>query len=184
MAGRLRTRSWPVIAARILVLFFVSLYACNFCGLGASFAWRTGKIYVGSGMLEFGCIREDGISSLGEYCGISHATPFWRGSAFVQVPWRERFGLTAPMTMLHPDCCRVGLFQSYPLYILPLWLCAAVPAAFLFISGMRVRRRAVPLPCRACGYSLVGNTSGRCPECGTAICDRTAPNKNGPVASR
>lgn len=30
------------------------------------------------------------------------------------------------------------------------------------------RRRASPCLCAMCGYNLTGNTSGRCPECGTA----------------
>jgi len=32
--------------------------------------------------------------------------------------------------------------------------------------------------CLACGYSLTGNTSGVCPECGTAIESKPAPNKS------
>ena len=38
------------------------------------------------------------------------------------------------------------------------------------VALWRYRRRAVPPGrCRSCGYDLTGNTSGRCPECGTAI---------------
>lgn len=32
-----------------------------------------------------------------------------------------------------------------------------------------LRRRIPPGHCRACSYDLTGNTSGTCPECGTAI---------------
>src|SRR5262249_13138204 len=48
---------------------------------------------------------------------------------------------------------------------LPLW--------FLFVVGLaptlllwRLDRRVPPDHCRKCRYSLTGNTTGRCPECG------------------
>jgi hypothetical protein len=37
------------------------------------------------------------------------------------------------------------------------------------LTAMWRRRRAVENPCRHCGYSLEGNESGICPECGRAI---------------
>ena len=49
---------------------------------------------------------------------------------------------------------------------LPLWIplaLLAVPTAWLWLLD---RRRPAPGKCR-CGYDLTGNTSGRCPECGT-----------------
>lgn len=184
MARPLRNRSWPVIAARILVLLFVLLYACNFCGLGAGIGWQSGMISVVCGQLQLGLFGDDEPPSLDEYNGIWHTAPLWCNSTLYYNSWRERFGLIPPTITRSGHQRSSYLFRSYPVYVMPLWLCAAVPAAFLIISGMRVRRRAVRLPCRACGYSLIGNTSGRCPECGTAICDRTAPNENGPVASR
>jgi hypothetical protein len=42
----------------------------------------------------------------------------------------------------------------------------------------RNRRRAIAasrLPCRKCGYSLIGNTSGVCPECGASAPHEQAP---------
>ena len=58
---------------------------------------------------------------------------------------------------------------SFWFVTLPLWIpfvLVAVPTAFLFY---RDRRRAGPSRCRACGYDLTGNVSGRCPECGAAM---------------
>lgn len=53
--------------------------------------------------------------------------------------------------------------------IVPLWipfLFVAIPTAFLFWLD----RRRIPLGhCQRCRYDLTGNTSGVCPECGTAI---------------
>ena len=184
MAGRLRSRSWPVIAARVLVFFFALLYACNFCGLHAGIGWQSGMISVVCGQLQLGLFGDDEPDSLDEYNGIWHTAPLWCNSTPYYLSWRERIGLIPPTITQRGHLRSSYLFQGYPVYIVPLWLCAAVPATFLFVSGMRARRSTGPLHCRTCGYSLVGNTSGRCPECGTAICDRTAPTNDRPVASR
>ena len=50
-----------------------------------------------------------------------------------------------------------------PLYV-PL-LCFGTIAVYLTLR----RRPRKPGTCHACGYNLTGNTSGVCPECGTAI---------------
>lgn len=52
---------------------------------------------------------------------------------------------------------------------LPLWLpflIFSTPSAFLF---WRDRRRIPTGHCQSCGYSLTGNVSGVCPECGMAV---------------
>lgn len=62
---------------------------------------------------------------------------------------------------------------------MPLWipfLLAAIPTAFLF---WRDRRRIPSGHCLRCRYDLTGNTSGVCPECGTAI----SPTSAGPETS-
>ena len=48
----------------------------------------------------------------------------------------------------------------------PLWflfLLIALPTGWLFWSD---HKRKKPGHCPSCGYSLTGNTSGTCPECG------------------
>ena len=55
------------------------------------------------------------------------------------------------------------------LITVPLWLpfvAVAIATAILFY---RDRRKNAPGFCGQCGYDLTGNTSGRCPECGTPI---------------
>jgi hypothetical protein len=52
---------------------------------------------------------------------------------------------------------------------IPYWIplaATALPTALLFACGRR--RRGYPF-CERCGYNLTGNTSGRCPECGTPL---------------
>jgi hypothetical protein len=53
----------------------------------------------------------------------------------------------------------------------PIWFLAALAAILPFLRAMnlwRSRRRRAPGVCQQCGYSLVGNVSGICPECGMA----------------
>ncbi len=60
-------------------------------------------------------------------------------------------------------------------FIIPLWLpflLIALPTGFLFWSDHRRRTRAGC--CGMCGYSLTGNTTGRCPECGATTPARAA----------
>lgn len=66
------------------------------------------------------------------------------------------------------------------IYRLPIWIplvAAMVTAAWLYLPLWRLRQaRKADLPpgprCRTCGYSLIGNSSGRCPECGTEVPER------------
>ncbi len=49
---------------------------------------------------------------------------------------------------------------------IPLWppfVLVAAPTVYLW---HRDRRRFAPGPCQRCGYSLTGNATGVCPECG------------------
>ncbi len=51
---------------------------------------------------------------------------------------------------------------------IPLWMLEVPLLAALGLIWMR-RRRSKRNGCQQCGYNLTGNTSGICPECGTAI---------------
>lgn len=67
------------------------------------------------------------------------------------------------------DNTQWGIQDKQCLVTLGLWipmLVIALPTAFLF---WRERRRIPPGHCERCRYSLTGNTSGVCPECGTAV---------------
>lgn len=62
--------------------------------------------------------------------------------------------------------------QSILLWI-PFWMLLVVFGAYplLILVGFRTRRwrRRRRGQCTKCGYNLTGNTSGVCPECGTAV---------------
>ena len=51
---------------------------------------------------------------------------------------------------------------------LPLWIPLLIVAVPTAIVWRRDRRRMSPGHCPTCHYNLTGNTSGICPECGTA----------------
>jgi hypothetical protein len=52
---------------------------------------------------------------------------------------------------------------------LPLWLPFLILLVPTLLLWRRDRRKPRPGFCRRCDYDLTGNTSGRCPECGTPI---------------
>jgi hypothetical protein len=58
----------------------------------------------------------------------------------------------------------------FPLW-LPAILTALMPGMWLY-SLVRRRRQFKLGQCSHCGYSLTGNTSGVCPECGTPAADK------------
>jgi len=56
------------------------------------------------------------------------------------------------------------------LIVIPIWLPLLMVATLTgFLRARDRRRHARPGDCRACGYNLTGNTSGKCPECGMAL---------------
>ena len=68
--------------------------------------------------------------------------------------------------------------------MMPMWALIAVCAFYptrAFVRGPVARQRRLRLnQCPPCGYSLVGNTSGVCPECGSI----TPANARSPAGSR
>ncbi len=61
----------------------------------------------------------------------------------------------------------------------PVWaasgLLAAYPALALYCGPVQRRRRRRAGACTCCGYSLTGNTSGICPECGSGTATQHEP---------
>lgn len=82
----------------------------------------------------------------------------------LQNPWSSRLGVA----FRGPFFLRLRGDGSLSYAELPLWIPIAT---FLLVAALfwrLARRRPPPGHCR-CGYNLTGNTSGRCPECGTAL---------------
>ena len=48
------------------------------------------------------------------------------------------------------------------------WAAIGALCAFIWESSLPLEPQRYAPECSKCGYSLIGNTSGRCPECGTA----------------
>jgi hypothetical protein len=67
-----------------------------------------------------------------------------------------------------------GNTEAVDAILIPLWLAVCtfglLPVAKLFIQSGRGEIRWL---CPICSYNLTGNTSGICPECGTAIAPKT-----------
>lgn len=85
---------------------------------------------------------------------------FWHRRGFVA----DGFGMPWHGFLLLPYWFVVSVLSS------PAWF-----AAFRRLQRFRqFRRRVACADCLACGYSLVANLSGVCPECGTEIAKATA----------
>jgi len=52
------------------------------------------------------------------------------------------------------------LALAFMFSVLPVWQ---------VMKCLRGKRYVIAGGCRLCGYNLTGNTSGVCPECGTAV---------------
>jgi hypothetical protein len=60
--------------------------------------------------------------------------------------------------------------------LIALSLLPLIPAGIAVITALRARPTfRVPLECHECGYSLIGNVTGICPECGTGRPDARSP---------
>lgn len=100
------------------------------------------------------------------------ARPYWRidgthaEGSLMRIDGRwTYYGFSDWETMWTPTIPRNGM-------LLPLW----IPVLLLLITAVRPvwrarlrAKRTARGECLSCGYCLTGNTSGVCPECGTAL---------------
>jgi hypothetical protein len=67
---------------------------------------------------------------------------------------------------------KADAFGNGRVIVVPDWfllaISAVLPAAWL-VAFLKACSRIAAGCCRSCGYILTGNTSGVCPECGTAV---------------
>jgi hypothetical protein len=73
------------------------------------------------------------------------------------------------------DWAALGFAKTWLSFTIPYWavmaLCAILPTAWI----LAISRRLPSSGCAACSYNLTGNTSGVCPECGTAVSQKSEP---------
>ncbi|HSZ54569.1 MAG TPA: hypothetical protein VK797_02835 [Tepidisphaeraceae bacterium] len=88
------------------------------------------------------------------------------GIALQRYGWREDWnnGISVP---LPPSATYLGLPIVWPLVALALLPILSILRRAKRRQRLMERRR--DIRCIACGYSLTGNTSGVCPECGTPV---------------
>lgn len=70
------------------------------------------------------------------------------------------------------------------LVFVPAWVLPVVIASYplILLAGMMRRHAAIRRGCcGSCGYNLSGNTSGVCPECGTAVPNESASKSRRPA---
>ena len=74
----------------------------------------------------------------------------------------------------------------YHVVTVPVWLAVGfflAPPALAFLRGPGKRRgRLKRNECIACGYSMAGNTTGRCSECGASAVAGSVGKKGSPTA--
>ena len=94
---------------------------------------------------------------------------------------RQEWGLTLLRGSLGALSLRVASNARWRWWAasVPVWLVVALlfvyPAVAFLRGPVRRRRRLRHNQCLECGYSLTGNMTGRCPECGTDVIAQTRP---------
>jgi hypothetical protein len=111
--------------------------------------------------VEFGLLKFERYQTPGESPGTPVFSYHW-WPAYALPWWPDRFGFS------WPAFSTVSGSPSSVFVMVPCWLLqavAAIPTAFLWYRDRRFPRN----HCQQCGYDLMGNESGTCPECGEAI---------------
>jgi hypothetical protein len=153
-SGRVNRRRLFTIASGLLLLLCVAAVAlwslmhrpdvAYFHGYGVQIMWR-GR----------------------EVAAPPYAIPLDEGKRFARLEWGRRWSLVTFPTTGKP--ARDAYIES--LWVLfPRWFCvlsAILPLAVFY--ALRQWQSVPPNHCGICSYSLTGNTSGVCPECGTPV---------------
>lgn len=91
-------------------------------------------------------------------------------------------GLSFYLWPSYVDYAKLGL-APFRFLIIPLWIPLLPLLARATYVFYRDRTRRMPGHCCKCGYNLTGNTSGRCPECGTLQAIPPSASGRGPDAT-
>lgn len=153
--ARLTTWAGAMMCAGIIALAMASLlYHVGFIGSG----WGFGIDYA---CIHFDRVLDSAVHRPGWACG-------------------KRPGITLGLRWLWPRrmVCELiyngGSRVSARSWWIPLWMPLFL-TIFLTVLTFRSASRHRRGYCRGCGYNLVGNTSGRCPECGRHVTEAEQP---------
>ena len=157
-AVRRSKSSWPSSFLRLAGLMTVVL-------LCVAWAFSTRFMVCIARGRSYGVVLRDGCISVAwdhEWKGMTAALRHWQWRGVHEHPFDPGFkwpGLADVSGMLVMD--------------LPIWMLvtiAGAPTAFAWLRYWRGPAEPSTAPsCPACGYCLVGNVSGLCPECGCAV---------------
>ena len=121
-------------------------------GFGDTFRYRMVSMTVGRGVCAVGY-------------GVMHnptRTPWFQHQSWFD-PWFEGWSSSHPSGFAIEEWPRREKVVMFPLW-LPVVLFAVMPVVWM------IGRRGSPSNrCPTCSYSLTGNTSGICPECGSPV---------------
>ena len=96
--------------------------------------------------------------------------PYSGPAALIRGLWTFQ-AFAAPSSNYDPSDPTLSSRSEY--LFMPLWVfvvvLAVLPGFQMFCRLRSARRLGNQAGCPKCGYSLTGNTSGICPECGTAV---------------
>lgn len=114
-----------------------------------------------------------GVTLIEAYCHLLRLEAESRPTIpFMAPAWQQSFysRITAEWIREHPRDLR-AIAHEVHMYIGLTMLAAALTGCMVFVNFRGIRRyraeaRGHRGGCRACGYSLTGNVSGVCPECG------------------
>lgn len=112
--------------------------------------------------------------------GLIGAATSYRVSPGAQRPYSQGNGFdfrTSPRLIWMRLPCGQSLASGYKYRFVrvPLWAPLLASAVLTAMLWRRERRLPPPGHCRKCGYDLTANTTGICPECGTASYRRPSP---------
>ncbi|HEY8746788.1 MAG TPA: hypothetical protein VIM11_02360 [Tepidisphaeraceae bacterium] len=150
-------------------------------------AWRRGELSVGMGRLGYVAWAPDGVPNKRYFKSARRFRVTDHGN-FVQYhfqfdPWGSGT-MKKPPPITEKNYWWKGVQYSWTYWgfgrdhitqrqvWLPLWLLSVlffVLPSLLIIGWLSRYRRRRRQQCLSCAYNLTGNTSGTCPECGTAV---------------
>ncbi len=154
LSSKLRVCKWVGTVGCAMIA--LTIVFCRWCYFGCDWNWKEHGYSIA---VEVGTVH------LYQGPGGLHARPGWRVGRAHNPPAGWGWGVFLDRPELVP-----GILRSSPdsfFVSLPLWLPFVILLIPTLLLWRRDRRKPRPGFCPRCDYDLTGNTTGRCPECGT-----------------